>query len=156
MASDGSVGAEILIREARDRRAYRLRCRFVLPANPRPEWVEKEKYRIAERFIADMRKQGWEHLPRHGFQLSGPFPPTPEPGLPRSGGSQWHAPSRDLLSAVADGRPPRARRGEGLMDGIHAVPVMGETDGWEYELAGVFTHPEILTEVPDRHEERRD
>ena len=146
-------GLELLLRPDLGKKAYRLKCRFVIGAYPSEGTVEKAKYHAADLFIADMAKQGWQYVSRHGFTMKGPFPATQMIMLPkRSEQERWHTPSRELLSAAQAGY--RARTGA---DGgyVRPVPLLSDTDAWEFELAGVFTHDTILTEVPDPHEEIR-
>ena len=140
---------ELLLRPELGKKAYRLKCRFVIGAFPSERTLEKAKYEAAGRFIRDMAKQGWQHVEPHGFKMSGPFPHTEIVILPkRSEQEQWHTPSRQML---ASGRFARA-----VIDGgyVRSVPLVTETDSWEFELAGVFIHSTILTEVPDAHEEQ--
>ena len=145
-------GLELLLRPDLGKKAYRLKCRFVIGAYPSERTLEKAKYHAADLFVTDMAKQGWQYVSRHGFTLKGPFPATETVILPkRSAQERWHVPSRELLPAIQAGY--RARTG---VDGgyARAVPLLSETDAWEFELAGVFTHDTIMTEVPDPHEER--
>ena len=147
------MALELLLRLDLGKRAYRLKCRFVIGAFPSERTLEKAKVHAAELFIADMAKQGWQYVSSHGFTMKGPFPATTTVILPkRSEMERWNTPSRELLPAVQSGY--RARTG---VDGGYArpVPLITETDAWEFELAGVFTHETILTEVPDAHEEAR-
>ena len=144
-------GLELLLRPDLGKKAYRLRCRFVIGAYPSARMLEKAKYHAADLFVADMAKQGWQYVSRHGFTLKGPFPATVTIELPNVGQQErWHVPSKELLPAVQAGY--RARTG---VDGGYAqpVPLLTDTDAWEFELAGVFTHATIMTEVPDAHEE---
>ena len=144
----------LLLRPDLGKKPYRLKCRFVFDAAPRnllrvEIWkreLEKAKFQAAEMFVADMAKQGWEHVPKHGFHLRGPFPATPEP-------VQLKAPrvltARELLPMVRAGyRPP-----EEPDTGVTLVLPLGENDTWEWELQAVFIRNTILTDVPDAHEE---
>jgi|SRR3972149_2774279 len=146
---------ELLLRPDLGKKAYRLRCRFRIGAYPSERTLEKAKYKAAELFVRDMAKQGWEHLEPHGFKMSGPFPATETGYLPkRSQQERWHVPSRELIGAVLNSYTPRLPVAH---DNSYAriVPLVTETDDWEFELAAVFVHPTILTEVPDAHEERK-
>jgi hypothetical protein len=144
--------SHVLLRQKRDKKAYRLRCRFKIDSLPRPEWLEKAKFAAAERFVEDMRKQGWEYVGKFGFKMTGPFPATETVILPKRGEqARWHLPSADLLPAIEAGY----RIGQTpASDYTQEVPLLGETGCWEYELAGVFAHEQILTEYADPHEER--
>jgi len=143
---------EVIIRPERGKKAYRLRCRFRVEAHPSERWLEKAKYRAAEEFVRDMAKQGWEYLSKHGFKMTGPYPAIETVRLPKASQQpQWHIPSRDMLEAIQAGyrlNPPPDEGGY-----AKTVPLIDETDKWEYELAGVFLREKILSEVPDKHEE---
>lgn len=101
---------------------------------------------MAERFVVDMHKQGWENVSSHGFEMKGPFPMIVPIAL-----SVRRLPSaREML--------PRVARGErflddGLTPGVQIMPALTDAEWWEYELAGVFVREEILTERADLHEE---
>lgn len=145
---------ELLLRPDLGKKAYRLRCRFSVGAFPSERSLEKAKYAAAEMFVTDMAKQGWHYLDRHGFKMTGPYPAVEVVQLPkRSQQERWHVPSADIMSAVATG----TRIGRIAQDGGYAkpVPLLAESDRWEFELAAVFTHKTILTEYPDKHEERQ-
>ena len=140
-----------LVRPDRGKRAYRLRCRFQIDAFPKASFLEKAKYAAAEAFVRDMAKRGWQHVEKYGFRMTGPFPATVTVNLPkRSQQMPWAIPSRDLLPAIQAGYRFGPR--ESSSPYISEVPLLGETDRWEYELAGVFVHETILTESPDEHE----
>ncbi len=147
------MAVELLVRPDHGKRAYRLKCRFVIGAYPSERTLELGKFEAAERFVRDMRKQDYEYLDTHGLEMSGPFPATETVTIPkRSQQEQWHAPSAELFAAIQSGyRPERMAQ-----DGGCARPVLplAETDAWEFELSGVFVHKTIWTEVPDPHEEK--
>jgi len=144
---------EALIRPGRDRKPYRLKCRFVTPAFPNPDFVQKARVKMAERFIEDMYKQGWVNVERFGFRMTGPYPATQTVVLPKPTTDPFHIPSRDLLPALQNGYVPRVDRS--AVDGGSAleVPPITESENWEFELSGVFHREEILTEHADPHEE---
>lgn len=149
--------AQLIIRADPGKRAYRLRCRFVIDAAPaqpyfRQAWereLEKAKYETAERFVRDMAKKGWEYLGRYPWRFRGPFPVMPIVTLPRRSQSRWHIPSRELLAAVQAGYRPVEHTDAVIRD----IPVLSHSDRCEYELSAVFIHKTILVEVPDREEE---
>ena len=143
--------AELLLRPDLGKRAYRLKCRFVTGSFPSERTLEKAKYEAADLFVSDMAKRGWQYMAEHGFKMRGPFPATEIISLPKPSDARWHIPSRELLPAVSQGYNGRA-----AIDGGYArnVPLITETDSWEFELAGVFIHDTIMTEVPDPHEEK--
>ena len=126
-----------------------MKCRFLIGAFPSERMLEKAKYEAADLFVRDMAKRGWQYMDKHGFTMKGPFPATETVSL--QGQGRWHIPSRELLPAVSQGYGVRA-----AIDGGYArnVPLITETDSWEFELAGVFIHDTIMTEVPDPHEEK--
>lgn len=142
---------ELLLRPDLGKKAYRLRCRFVIGAYPSEWTLEKAKFHAADLFVKDMAKQGWENVSKHGFKMSGPFAPVQVVNLPKaSQQEQWHTPSKDMIAAITAGyRPPPP-----APNYVQTVPDVAECDDWEFELAGVFVHPAIMTEVPDPHEER--
>ncbi len=144
---------ELLLRPDLGKRAYRLRCRFAVGAYPSRGFLEKAKVACAEEFVIDMAKQGWEYLDKYGFRMTGPYPVVEVINLPsRSQQERWHQPSAEIMAAVVAG----ARIGRIAQDGGYArpVPLVAESDRWEFELAGVFVHKTILMEYPDEHEER--
>lgn len=143
---------EALIRPTRDRKAYQLKCRFVTPAFPKTEWVEEMRVKMAEQFVDDMAKQGWVYVEKHGFTFTGPYPATEVLVLPKPGDvDRWHIPSADLLPAIKAGFNPQRSATDGGY--AMAVPTLQETENWEFELTGVFHREQILTEIPDPHEE---
>lgn len=136
----------LLLKLPRDKRAYRLKCRFKIEPYPRADRLDREKVRVAERFVDDMHKQGWEHVSQYGFTMKGPFPYVAPVTI--------HTPrvpsAREMLRGVAQGA--RYLDKGGTVAG--AMPVLDATEWWEFELQATFTRTEILTEVADRHEER--
>lgn len=147
------VGTELILRPDLGKKAYRLKCRFVIGAYPGARALEKGKYEAADLFVRDMAKQNYEYVDRYGFTLAGPFPATETVTLPKpSQQEQWHAPSREMIVAIRAGyRPEQLVQNDGY---AKPVPLISETDAWEFELSGVFVHETILMEVPDPHEEK--
>ena len=138
---------ELLIRPSLDKSAYRLKCRFKIEAYPQPSRLELAKVRMAERFVEDMHKQGWEYVEQFGFKMTGPFPMV-EPVM-------IHVPrvpsAREMMAGVLAGKPFRD-------NGVdYAKPVLGidMQEYWEYEIAGTFARAQLLTEYPDPHEEEK-
>jgi len=143
------MGVEVLVRPDRGKKAYRLRCRFTVEAFPNPDFLERAKFRAAETFVEDMRKQGWEYLNSYGFKMTGPFPAIEVVNLPsRSLQPRWHQPSQEVLQRIMAGQVVRTNDTSYASD----VPSLGACEKWEYELAGVFAHETILTEMPDKKE----
>ena len=143
------MGIEVLVRPDRGKRAYRLRCRFTVEAFPNPEFLDRAKFRAAQAFVEDMRKQGWENLGSHGFKMTGPFPAIEVVNLPpRSLQPRWHQPSQEVLQRIMAGQKVRTN-GKGFTSD---VPALGTCEKWEYELAGVFAHNTILTEMTEARE----
>lgn len=139
------------IPRSRDKKAYRLRCRFAMPAYPLPSWLEKAKVKVAEDFVEDMRKQGFEYVPSYGVTMTGPFPVVETVNLPkRSQQARWHMPAQEALQRIQAGQRIRA----GGEPYVKAVPSLAMSEKWEYELAAVFAHDTILTESPDAAEEQ--
>ena len=136
----------LLIPPTRENKPYRLRCRFKTDPSPGAGWLQQQAVRVAERFVADMRKQGWVHDPRYQFRLRGPFTPVdPTTIHPRRMPT-----AREMAPLVARG----ARFLDESPSGVSLVLPLGEVGYWEYEIAAVFVRPQIMTEVPDLHEER--
>lgn len=143
---------ELLLRPDLGKKAYRLKCRFLIGAYPSERTLEKAKFHAADLFIRDMAKQGFENVSRHGFKMSGPFAAVQVVNLPkRSQQEQWHTPSKDMIAAIHQGYTPTLPTPPSY---VQTVPPVAESDDWEFELSGVFVHPTIMTEVPDPHEER--
>ena len=138
---------QIIAKPSLEKRAYRLRCRFRIEAYPQPSRLELAKVRMAERFVNDMHDQGWEYMERSGFKMAGPFPMV-EPVV-------IHRPrtlsAREMLAGVLAGKPFRNEGAD------YAKPVLGldVQEYWEFELAGIFAHTQLLTEYPDTHEEEK-
>ena len=148
----------LILRPSRDKKPYRLKCRLKIEPAPSPvrdslghgRWrarLEREKVRIAELFVTVLRTQGWENLPAHGFKMRGPFPMV----VPTSIKVPRVPSAREMEAAVRQG----ARFLDEGRDYASAVPKLHMSEYWEFEISGVFVRDEILTEVPDPHEERR-
>ena len=141
---------EVLLRPDLGKRPYRLKCRFITNSFPSERMLEKAKYEAAGLFVRDMAKQGWQHVDGYGFKMSGPFPATETIILPkRSDQERWHTPSAEILDTQGFRRRPQQQYAT-------TVPQLTETDSWEFELAAVFIHDTLLTEVPDEHEEQEE
>ena len=138
----------ILPPPTRDKRGYRLRCRFKSDPYPMESRLDREKVVIAEKFVADMHKQGWEHDGRYGFKLTGPFPMIPAPITIRPRRMRT---AREMLSGVMQGQRFRDE-GENY---AQPMPKLVFSEYWEYEISAIFVREEILTEYPDPHEEER-
>lgn len=135
----------LIVRPSRDKRPYRLKCRFRIEPRPLRDRLDREKVRIAEWFVKDMEKEGWEHDLRFGFEMKGPFPMVETTTLhPRRTPT-----AREML--------PRVARGERFLDDgavqVRNVPTLKMSEWWEFEISGVFIRTQIMTERPDAHEE---
>ena len=138
---------QILSKPTLDKSAYRLKCRFKIEPYPNIERLHREKVRVAEQFVDDMHKQGWEYVDRWDWTMKGPFayvspttihiPPTPT--------------ARQMFPYISQGA--RFLDQGGSIAGM--MPALDATEWWEYELAAVFFRPQILVESPDPHEEER-
>lgn len=148
--------AELLIRASRVKKPYRLKCRLKIEPAPSPvrdydghlRWrsrLEREKVRIAERFVSDMKAQGWEHRPGDGFRMRGPFPMV----VPKTIHRVRALSAKEMMPHVAQG----ARFLDRGTDGVSIVPKLEASEWWEFEISGVFIREQILTESPDPHEE---
>lgn len=126
----------------------RLKCRFTVEAGTTSDRLDKYKYKVAEAFVSDLEKQGWKYEPNRlpaserGFKLTGPFPATPVKGLP-SRAEQFRFNAQRDMARVLAGDKLRATD----LSYVSNVPLLGETDKWEYELSAVFIHEEILVET---------
>jgi hypothetical protein len=135
----------IIIPPTREKKGYRLKCRFKTDPYPSMSRLDREKVTIAERFVRDMHNQGWEHDGRWPFKMTGPFPMvTPVTVRPR------RAPTaQEMLPYVLNG----ARFLDKGENSASIVPILSLSEYWEYEIAGVFVRTQIITEYPDPHEE---
>ena len=132
---------QIILRPGLEKKAYRLRCRFSIPAFPTERWLEKAVLATGKVFIADLAKRGWVYLDKHGIKLSGPFPALTTVRLPpKSQQEPWQYSAR---------QGPGKHRVSGAAFGVSTVPGLDAIGDWEYELAAVFVHKELWAEVPD-------
>ena len=136
----------LIIRPGRDYKPYRLKCRFKVDPWPRRSQLERAKVQIAEQFVEDMRKQGWVYN-NSGFQMTGPFPAI----MPITIRAPRVPSAKEMLSQVAMGA--RFLDDGGTEAGL--MPTLDQSAWWEFEIAGVFIRPELMTEWPDLHEEER-
>ena len=144
----------LLIRPDLGRKAYRLRCRFTANAFPDADLLAKAKFKAAEMFVRDMRKQGWDYLDKHGFKMSGPYFPMQIVNLPkRHMQAQWHTNSRDLLPQIQNGYRAQRPAQESY---VRTLLTINDLADWDFELAGVFVHQTILVETADAHEEQKE
>ncbi len=145
---------ELLVRPDLGKRGYRLKCRFTVEAYTRPEAVNKLKFKVAELWVQDMYKQGFDYDPNvlpmdeRGFKLVGPFVSTPITGLPKTSDIRPMS-GREALRRVLTGDPLRDT-GKNF---VANLPAIHETDKWEYEISAVFVHTTLMAEIPDSHEE---
>lgn len=137
---------QTIIRPSRDNKGYRLRCRFKIEPLPTRERLDREKVKVAEMFVVDMHKQGWEHDGREGFKMTGPFPMVPVMTI------------RPHRVPTAEQMLPYVMNGARFLDTgentASVVPPLALSEWWEYEIAGVFVRPQIMTEYADKHEEQ--
>lgn len=137
---------QFLIKPTQDQKPYRLRCRFKTDPYPTKDRLDREKVKIAETFVVDMHKQGWEHDGRFDFEMTGPFPMiTPVTIRP----CKMPA-AREMLPYILSGA---TFRDSGENSAV-MMPTLALSEGWEYEIAGIFVRPQIMTEYADRHEEQ--
>ena len=135
----------LIIPKQREHKPYRLKCRFKADPYPSQGRLDQEKVIIAEQFVKDMHKQGWEYDGRHGLTMTGPYPMvTPITIHPRR-----MLTAREMASGVANGQRFRDD-GE---DAVSIVPRLSLSEHWEYEITGVFVREQIMVEYPDPHEE---
>lgn len=147
---------ELLLHKDLGKRAYRLKCRFKIDPNPKPDWLERTKFQAAELWVQDMEKQGWEYDPNklekslRGFTMKGPFVSTPVTGAP-SRLEQFRFNAKRDLPKILSGDPMRV---PDLSRYVATMPSLGESPQWEYELSAIFIRKTLLVEVPDLKEER--
>ena len=129
-----------IVRPSLERQRAILRCRFVIGAFHRPDQLERARNEAADRFVADMAKQGWEWLGRMAL-VGGPYPMTP---IATSVPKAPTLPKRQLgPSSLAPDPYPSLR-------GIVAdMPTIYTAEAWEYEIAGAFVRPLAPIEVLD-------
>ena len=138
---------QLMIKPSRDRKPLKLHCRFKIEAYPLPSRLDRARVRTAEEFVRDMHKQGWEHVERFGFTMTGPFPRVETVTIHPV--SQLSA--REMLPAVMQGNPLRDRG----QDYASAVLPLGMNEYWEYDIVAVFQRPQMVIEYADLHEEAR-
>ena len=105
----------------------------------------EEKVTVAERFVEDMRKQGWVYN-NSGFKMTGPYPAIDPISIrvPRTPSA------REMLAGVSQGQ--RFLAPGGTVAGL--MPTLIESEVWEFEIAAVFIRETIMEEQPGLHEER--
>ena len=139
------------------KKAYRLKCRFQVPAGSGRAYLERAKYAAAEQFVADMAKRGYEHI-GESHRL-----PVAERG--------WRMKFKGAHIEVMTSLPkpkrlPSAREMQAaVMQGARfladdrpttmTVPHFTQCEYHDYELSTIFLRDTILFEVPDLHEEKR-
>ncbi len=141
-----------LIRPDLGRRAYRLKCRFVIEAYPTAGRLATVKVEAAERFVEDMAKQGYEYMDKHGVtepRLIGAV--TPITGAPTRAQRERFDAAAALPNVMAGDR----LRLQHEMDYAVTIPLLNQVDAWQYEITAVFVHKTLLVETPDDHEERK-
>lgn len=136
---------QIIIKPGLERKPHYLAARFRIDPYPSRDLIEVEKVRLAERFVSDMHKQGWDYAGQ-GFKLTGPFPYV-EP-------MTIHIPktltARQMAPMVAQGAKYRDDGGSIAP----MMPVLSESECWEFQISAIFSRADLLTETPDLHEER--
>lgn len=139
------MGIELLFKPDFGKKAYRLKCRFLIEAYPTEDRLKQGALRAYDWFVRDMAKEGWECLTGEGVRMLGPFSPVQPMNL--------HRPrllsSRQMLPAVAQGAKFRATEDFGAK----TVIPLSECESWEYELRVVFVRNTIVFDVPYPHEE---
>lgn len=146
--SPPGLGLSLLIPRDLGRRAYWLHARFTVPAHPKTVWLDEAADEAGKLFIADMAKQGFTYIDKHGMGYRGPIPKTPITGAP-SRLERERFVAKDALARVQQGDPMRTRE----LGYTATVPHIDESELWEYDLRAAFHHVTILTETPDPHEE---
>lgn len=120
--------------------------RFRIGAHPSPDQLAKERNWAMDDFIRQMAIRDWDYVPKYGYKMAGPFIAIEPVTLPKP--SRLKA--KEIMPHVMQG----ARYLDDGTENVMTVPLLSETENWEYELAAIFVHRTILTDIPDRHEER--
>ena len=139
-----SAYANLLLRPDLGKKAYRLKCRFRIGAFPKQQFLDKAKIQAADWFVGDMHKRGFEYVDRYGFRMKGPFSAIDPMTLRRP----KRISSRQMLPMILQGAKFRDEGGSMAIN----VPILSESENWEYELSGVFVHKTMLVEQPDKGE----
>lgn len=140
----------VIIRPEMKLKPYWFHCRFSLPAYPKQEWLDKAADECGRQFIADMNRQGFTYQDRFGIVIRQmPSPAVPITGAPSILERERFNARRDL-DRILSGDRMRALPDPGY---VASVPLLSEAEFWEYDLAAVFVHEELLVETPAAHEE---
>ena len=141
---------QLLLRPDLGKRPYRLHCRLRIEPFPTKDRLEREKVKVAEWFVADMAKEGWEYVSKFGFTLN------PKPYMAVTPRSLSPVPRRltakEMLPAVMQG----ARFLGGPSDGVQIVEPLDATEWWEFDISAVFLRNTIVFEIPEQHEEEEE
>lgn len=138
----------IILPKTFGKHGYRLKCRFKIEPYPGQSRLDIEKVRVAERFVQDMHKQGWENDGRFDFVMKGPLPMV----VPMTIHPRHNLTARQMYTGVARGQ---RFLDEGSAPAVSLVGSLNTSEYWEYEIAGVFVRTQIMTETPDSWEEER-
>ena len=150
--------AEVLLRKDLGTKPYRLTCRFRVPAAP-PRWhylwtkwkqdLERAKFLAAERFVTDMKAHGFLYMEQFPVKMRGPFVAIDPMNLRKP---PPRLTARQMVPGVLAGNRFRDQ------DSTQAVPMplLDQTEEWEFELAMVFMHQTILVEYPTEAEQQED
>ena len=114
----------------RERKAYRLKCAFRTDSGVRGRHLERLTLEAGKRFIADMRKQGWEFRDEYNLTLKGPFVWEDEGDLPTKAQQKRGHDAFVQRSQVVEKSP-----------GIYELSLPNGSEKWE--LYGVFVREEI-------------
>lgn len=143
------LGLTLRLPKELGRKAYWLHARFTVPAYPKQTWLDEAADEAGKLFIADMARQGWTYIDKYGIGIAyEPVAKTPVTGAP-SRLERERFVARDALDRVRGGDRMRAKE----MNYTANVPILGQSELWEYDLRAAFYHATILTETPDPHEE---
>lgn len=129
------------------KRAYRLKCAIRVPNNLHGDELKRSVLACLEDFVRDMHLQGFEWQGSYGWRREGmpkPFIEAVTIRRPR------RKSAKEMIRAVMQG----ARFLDNDPGPASTVPVLEVAEHWQYEVSGVFVHDAILTDIPDKHEER--
>ena len=142
------MSISLLLKPDLDKKAYRMKCRFVIEPYPAPDSLKEGALKAHDWFVTDMAKEGWTYVSGERPRLRGPFPQVVPMTIHRP-----HIPSSsEMFLAVMQGARFRA----GAETIAKTVLPLSQSEYWEYELALVFYRNPLVADVPDLHEEREE
>lgn len=128
------------------KRSYRLKFSVVTWPNPTSDQLRRGLYKSLEPLERQMRTQGFELRERTiRFERRQPHIETVEIHVHRQ------PTAKQMIRDVAQGAKFRDQGGTIAM----AVPLLEETEAWEYIFSAEFIHDTLVFDIPEVHEEGR-